>query len=635
MKKCYCGQENEDSATSCIQCGGHEFMGQHKKLESEVACNCNAPPILQKQEDKEEPPLMIHGTFRLRRKRAGDALAYKTVAGSLGGLWEGILVIGRQNLVLKQRLTGAGGVLLGVLSFPIIVMLGAFASTIIPSSQNATGGFVILLLAGTVVAPVSYGLWLRRFKHELKFSDIAEATVRVEELELRTRPESGSIDRLPTATDNSAVPGSYEFIFKPKPATKLPSLTGVLTDSGITVRDVGQKEIADFAESLKAVTSRVWVIYLLMAVNVLLFIALQTGSIDGSPSISQMIRLGADFGPLTVNCDQWWRLLVNCFLHFSIVHLGCNMFALYQAGRLTERLFGNWFFLLIYLGCGLTGSLVSLWFNPSTVAAGASGAIFGVFGALIGYMAREGGRLPRMVMAPVLNGAVVLVLWNLVFGFLDLMKHYADQPVAGHGGGQMIDMAAHCGGLASGFVLGYLGARPLEPQRRRAQMVGHGAAVLAGICVMMTLLFIPVLRSNQLDVARIKLLGRAYYRGEGVDKDVTESIIWFTKAAEQGDVEAEKAVAGAWFSGLGVPTNTVEGICWLKKLADQDADQELGDLEKGVAIAYYRGDGVTKDNKEAVYWLTRVANRGDSQAKAMLAEIQKEEGISALPVAGE
>jgi rhomboid protease GluP len=607
-------------------------MGQQKKVEPVVSLE--APSKLQKREKKEGGALVVHGGFRLRRKKAGDDLAYKSVASSLGGCKVGILEIGRQHMVLKQRLTRAGGFLLAASSFLMVPLLAAFDNAS-SSLEWALAVLMMVFLAGTIVVPVSYGLWLRRFKYELKFSDIAEATVRVNELEVRAGSGSRTTDQLSSATVNTAMAVSHELVFKPKTPAMFSSLTGVLADSGITVRDVGQKEIADFMESLKAATPRVWVTYLLMAVNVLLFLAVQSGSVDGSPLISEMIKWGADFGPLTVNCDQWWRLLSNCFLHFSILHLGCNMFALFQVGRLTERLFGNWFFLVIYLGCGLTGSLVSLWFNPATVAAGASGAIFGIFGALIGYLLREGFRLPRLVTMPVLNGAVVLILSNLLIGFSDMLKHYTDQAIAGHGGGQMIDMAAHCGGLISGFILGYLGARPLEPQRRHAQLLSHNAAVLAGICAMTILLYIPVLRSNQLDVVRMKLLAGEYYRGEGVDKDVGESVMWFTKAAEQGDVEAEKAVAGAWFSGQGVPTNTVEGICWLKKLADQGEDQDLGDVEKAVAIAYYRGDGVDKDNKQAVYWLTRLANRGDSQAKALLVAIQKEEGIATAPGTGE
>ena len=193
-------------------------------------------------------------------------------------------------------------------------------------------------------------------------------------------------------------------------------MANLLSQAGVKIseKNTRQEELKVFGERLTAATSRPWVTMSLMALNVIIFGLVGIDSHNFSPP--ELTRWGANFGPLTVNCHQWWRLLACCFLHFSILHLLFNMYALFLAGRLTERLFGNWFFLLIYLGCGLTASLASLWFHPAVVSAGASGAIFGVYGALLAYLAREGGGLPGTVTGPVFNSAVVFVIWNLYSG---------------------------------------------------------------------------------------------------------------------------------------------------------------------------------------------------------------------------
>ncbi|MDQ6680875.1 MAG: rhomboid family intramembrane serine protease, partial [Pseudomonadota bacterium] len=98
---------------------------------------------------------------------------------------------------------------------------------------------------------------------------------------------------------------------------------------------------------------------------------------------------GANFGPATKD-GQWWRLASAMFLHFGVLHLAMNMWALWDCGRLVERLFGSARFVVIYLGSGLAGNLVSLVTQGDrAVSGGASGAIFGVFGALLVCLARE------------------------------------------------------------------------------------------------------------------------------------------------------------------------------------------------------------------------------------------------------
>jgi membrane associated rhomboid family serine protease len=88
--------------------------------------------------------------------------------------------------------------------------------------------------------------------------------------------------------------------------------------------------------------------------------------------------------PAGVANGEWWRLITSTFMHGGILHIAFNMFALYWFGRLLEELIGSWRYLLLYLACGLAGSAGALWLTaPNAPTVGASGAIFGVLGALL------------------------------------------------------------------------------------------------------------------------------------------------------------------------------------------------------------------------------------------------------------
>jgi rhomboid protease GluP len=105
------------------------------------------------------------------------------------------------------------------------------------------------------------------------------------------------------------------------------------------------------------------------------------------------IAWGSNFGPYTTE-GEWWRLFTSLFIHFGIAHLLLNMFALTAFGPLVERLFGSVNFLFVYLLAGIAGSLASIAWNPGINSAGASGAIFGILGALMAVQLRAGATIP-------------------------------------------------------------------------------------------------------------------------------------------------------------------------------------------------------------------------------------------------
>jgi len=168
--------------------------------------------------------------------------------------------------------------------------------------------------------------------------------------------------------------------------------------------------------------------YIFIAIQVVMFLVLELQG--GSTNNSTLIKFGAKFNPLIL-AGEWWRFITPVFLHIGVLHLLMNTLALYFLGTAVERIFGKARFLLIYLLAGFFGSLVSFIFSPS-ISAGASGAIFGCFGALLYF----GMIYPRLFFRTIGVNILVVLGINLVFGF----------SMPG------IDNAGHIGGLIGGFL---------------------------------------------------------------------------------------------------------------------------------------------------------------------------------------
>jgi rhomboid protease GluP len=205
-----------------------------------------------------------------------------------------------------------------------------------------------------------------------------------------------------------------------------------------TRQDDHRRRLAEFYQTLFHLTPSVFVTPAIAGLNIVIFLAMVAwGANFFWPGGENMIAWGANYGPKTAN-GQWWRLLTSTFLHFGIIHLALNMWVLWDAGKLVERLVGNVGFLLMYLISGVAGSLTSVYWNPHVVSAGASGAVFGVFGALLGFLIWRRDTIPMETFQGIRNSALTFLAYNLIFGL----------QVKG------IDMAAHVGGLVAGFVCG-------------------------------------------------------------------------------------------------------------------------------------------------------------------------------------
>ena len=199
----------------------------------------------------------------------------------------------------------------------------------------------------------------------------------------------------------------------------------------------------------------------LVGLNVLWFGAMVASGISYDDT-QQVLRWGADYGPLTLG-GQWWRLVTSMFLHFGFFHLAFNMWALFNVGRVAEALFGSRAFLALYLLSGIGGSLASVLVHPLAVSGGASGAIFGVAGGIIaalGLTRRGPGN--EVLLGRILPSLVLFVLYNLVVGFrstgIDNMAHLGGLVVgAAFGAAVALWPVASLVPLAAGFLIALVG----------------------------------------------------------------------------------------------------------------------------------------------------------------------------------
>ena len=206
------------------------------------------------------------------------------------------------------------------------------------------------------------------------------------------------------------------------------------------------KADAEFGPKLIAQSPRVPITVALVAINTLVFVASLLAGAEWLIPVGKMqIAWGSNFGPYTTD-GEWWRLLTSLFIHFGIAHLVLNMIALVMFGPLVERLYGSVNYLLIYILAGIAGSLASISWRPDINSAGASGAIFGILGALLAAQLRAKDTFPPDILRPIRNTALVFLALSLYAGF-----RYKG-----------IDNAAHLGGVTTGFLIGLAAGRPIN-----------------------------------------------------------------------------------------------------------------------------------------------------------------------------
>jgi len=171
--------------------------------------------------------------------------------------------------------------------------------------------------------------------------------------------------------------------------------------------------------------------YLIIGINIILFLLTYIlGS--GSEDTKTLIDFGALYYPL-VKSGEYYRLITACFLHIGIFHLLFNMYALYIVGSQIESFYGKTKYLIIYLFSAIMGTMFSCLFVKDAISAGASGALFGLFGSMLYF-----GYHYRLYLGSALKSSIIpLLIFNLFLGFI----------LPG------IDISAHIGGLIGGTII--------------------------------------------------------------------------------------------------------------------------------------------------------------------------------------
>lgn len=205
-----------------------------------------------------------------------------------------------------------------------------------------------------------------------------------------------------------------------------------------------------------------------LVINVALFLmtlVIQTRLMNGQMSMDfnaqLLVLLGGKYAPLIQKNGEWWRLITAGFLHGGLLHVAINSYTMFDLVAEVEQFYGTSRVVIVYVFTTITGFLASTLFSPGSISVGASAACFGLIGVMLAVGLRDRTNpLTQAVRAYYRRWAI----YGLVFSFMP---------------GLRIDIAAHAGGLAGGFVLGLLVGLPGRPDSPKEQVW----KVCAGACV--------------------------------------------------------------------------------------------------------------------------------------------------------
>ena len=176
-------------------------------------------------------------------------------------------------------------------------------------------------------------------------------------------------------------------------------------------------------------------------------------------------QLGSMYGPLVAYLHEYWRFVTPIFIHYGLMHIVFNSVVLYYMGQQLEAIYGHWRFLAIYLLSGILGNMTSFAFNQVNVSsAGASTALFGVFGAFVA-MGMHFKHYPGF--KELTQQYLILIGINLAFGLV----------------GNGIDIFGHIGGVLGGFVLGQTIAVPYQKDSYRKSMQILFGLIFVFLCI--------------------------------------------------------------------------------------------------------------------------------------------------------
>ncbi|MES2431176.1 MAG: rhomboid family intramembrane serine protease [Bacteroidota bacterium] len=213
-----------------------------------------------------------------------------------------------------------------------------------------------------------------------------------------------------------------------------------------------EKSAIEIDKAMHLSTGNLYVTYTIIGINMLVFILMAlNGAGIFEPNSLVHAKWGSNYSSLTLSGD-WWRLFTNVFIHFGIIHLLMNMYCLYTIGVYLEPMLGKIKYTTAYICTGIIASVVSLWWHKEGInSAGASGAIFGLYGVFLALLTTS--LIPKAVRNSLLQSIGIFVVFNLVYG----MK-------------SGVDNSAHVGGLVSGLVVGYVYAFGIKKENNEQKV---------------------------------------------------------------------------------------------------------------------------------------------------------------------
>jgi membrane associated rhomboid family serine protease len=198
-----------------------------------------------------------------------------------------------------------------------------------------------------------------------------------------------------------------------------------------------KSDAADFVKTVLIPRNGFFITPIIAELNVLIFLCMVFAGLGlFSFDASDLLAWGADSRP-AVSQGQWWRLVTSMFLHGGLMHLVANLYGLFLVGFFLEPVLGRTKYAVVYLVTGVLASLSSLWWHPTAVSVGASGAIFGLYGAFLALIVMK--VYSKDFSKAFLPMVLIFIGYNIIAGL-----------------NGAVDNAAHIGGLISGFLIGAL-----------------------------------------------------------------------------------------------------------------------------------------------------------------------------------
>ena len=236
----------------------------------------------------------------------------------------------------------------------------------------------------------------------------------------------------------------------------------------LSPKDLQIMESHVFLHQLIERTPKTYFTKIIIGINLLIFaIMVFYGVPIMEPSVKELIGWGAANGHLITH-GEWWRMFTSTFLHAGIIHLAFNMYVLKDIGQLVEKILGNKSFLVIYLISAFCGSVASIISHPyMSAGVGASGAVFGVYGGLLGILLALRNKLPKDMVDSLKKSSIFFLGINLVFGMS--MTN--------------IDMAAHIGGMIGGIICGALISMSITKSVNQRNFANIALCLVTALCL--------------------------------------------------------------------------------------------------------------------------------------------------------